>query len=429
MAKGTIAVVGGSVWPGQGANLIPDQTIIALDGVITEIGPREGVTVPDSARVIDARGRFVIPGLSDAHVHLTTNSDEDFYGSWPTFLNERALPEQTLHGVRNGIRALASGFTNLRVMGIRGAGEPQYRDFAAKGLLPGPRMLVSPWWISMTNGHGDVFYPKHHPRQEWDTADGPDECRKLVRILSRAGADFIKVMASGGLLSSGDKASWPNYTVEELTAIVDEAHALDLKVAAHATGLSGIRRALEAGVDSIEHGIYMEEAEAQQMVEQGTWLVPTMAITDGFTRPQPGIAPEHLAKTQGVASRARDMFQMALEMGVRIAAGTDGGDHIAAMGEHARELEIYTELGMNRIAALETATINCAELFGLEGQIGVLAPGAHADIVVLEDNPLEDIYALRRERGIVNVIKDGTDYTGLLGRTFETEPLRVPPMD
>jgi imidazolonepropionase-like amidohydrolase len=165
------------------------------------------------------------------------------------------------------------------------------------------------------------------------------------------------------------------------------------------------------------------------MVEQGTWLVPTMAITDGFTRPQPGIAPEHLAKTQGVASRARDMFQMALEMGVRIAAGTDGGDHIAAMGEHARELEIYTELGMNRIAALETATINCAELFGLEGQIGVLTPGAHADIVVLEDNPLEDIYALRRERGIVNVIKDGTDYTGLLGRTFETEPLRVPPMD
>ena len=134
----------------------------------------------------------------------------------------------SLHGQRNGLRALASGFTTLRLMGIRDAGEPEIRDFTERGLMIGPRLLVTPWWISMTNGHGDLFYSKNHPRREWDTVDGADACRALVRLLARRGADFIKVMASGGLLSSGDKASWPNFTPAELDAIVDEAHALDL---------------------------------------------------------------------------------------------------------------------------------------------------------------------------------------------------------
>ncbi|WES64376.1 amidohydrolase family protein [Microbacter sp. GSS18] len=429
MSEKTLAVVGADVWPGHGPDMLPDQTIVAADGVITAVGPRESTPVPVGARVIDAAGKYVIPGLADAHVHLTTNADESHYGPWSQFLNERTVQEMALHGIRNGLRALTTGFTTLRVMGIRGAGEPELRDFTAKGLLPGPRLFVTPWWVSMTNGHGDLFYPKHHPRWEWDTADGPDQCRQLVRILAREGADFIKVMASGGLLSAGDKASWPNYTVEELKAIVDEAHAMDLKVAAHATGLAGLRRALEAGVDSIEHGTFLEEAEAAQMAETGTVLVPTLAITDAFTGDVGGVKPELAAKARAVVERHRSGFQFALDAGVKIAMGTDSGDHVAPFGEQAREFELYCEHGMKPYEALETATLATAELFDRTGELGLVAAGSVADLVVLEQNPLDDITALRAPGGIINVVKDGVDYTALLGLSFETEPLRVPPMN
>jgi imidazolonepropionase-like amidohydrolase len=430
MPSNAIAIIGGNVWPGSGPDLLPDHTVIAEAGRIVSVGPRESAVVPSGATVIDATGLTVIPGLSDAHVHLTTNSDESHVEDNSGYLNTTPPQEQALHGLRNGLRALCAGFTTVRVMGLRDAGEVEYRDFINRGLLFGPRMFVAPWWITMTNGHGDLFFPRNRVRRELDTADGPDEVRRLVRYQARQGADFIKVMASGGVMSNGDDPSWPNYSVEELRTIVEEAHSMDMSVAAHAHSAEGVRRCLAAGVDTIEHGTFMGPDELVQMKETGTFLIPTMSINywlanHGANR---GAGAGNVGKVRRVVVQQREMVQRAFEAGVRIVMGTDSSGDLCPFGEHAREIELYTEVGMQPYQALETATVGAAEMYGRAGELGVLAPGAVADAVVLDGNPLSDISVLRRPGGIRHVVKDGADLSALLGNDEETRTLRVPRM-
>ncbi|MCS5498285.1 amidohydrolase family protein [Cnuibacter physcomitrellae] len=430
METQSIAVVGADVWPGSGDALLADQTIVTDGRRIAAIGPRATTEVPSGARIVDGAGLTVIPGLIDAHVHLSMNSDESTVKPVLPYLGQTTPQEMALHAQRNASRALAAGFTTLRVMGNRDAGERAYRDFIERGLAIGPRLVITPWWISMTNGHGDLFYPSYFGRRELDTADGVDGVRRMVRILAREGADFIKVMASGGLLSAGDKASWRNYTVAELSAIVDEAHSFDMKVAAHATGLAGIRNSLEAGVDSIEHGTYLEQDEVDRMVEQGTVLVPTLSVGTWLQEsgPEFGISPENMEKVRAAGGRAIDSFRMAHEAGVTIVAGTDSGDHACPFGQNARELELYVQNGMTSAEALEAATLHAAELLGLGGEVGVLAPGARADLVIVDGDPLADITVLRTPGRIRTVIKDGADVSIVLGQREGTEAAHVPPM-
>lgn len=402
-----------ALWPGYGPRVQPDMAILLSKGKVARIAPSSVIEAPEGARVVDGAGATAIPGLSDIHVHLTTNSDMRQVVDNATY---RALvpgTEKLLHGVRNGLRALKAGVTTLRVMGHRESGDVELAAMIERGLIPGPRLLVAPWVISMTGGRGDLFYPAAWPRQYLDTADGIEECRKVVRLQRKLGAGFIKVTASAGVLSADDKVHWPNYTVEELKVIVSEAHDYDLKVAAHAHSTEGIKRALLAGVDTLEHGTNLDDECIAMMVEQGTWLVPTLAITDSLLRrgAASGARAEGLAKLEIARANQSRSIVKAIAAGVKIAMGTDSSGNLCRFGEHARELELYVELGMTPAKALETATSAAAEALDLAGEIGTLDAGKCADIVLVNGNPLQDIYLLQREGGLRRVYRNGIDVT------------------
>lgn len=404
---GTIAIVGGQVWTG-GNTSIPDGVVVTKGMAIAAVGPRDSVEVPAHATIVDAAGATVLPGLIDMHVHLATNSDRSTTVANADYLAWAPPAVKLLHAVRNAQRSLASGFTTLRAIGLVDGGEVHLKDFSQRGLLPLPRIHLAPWWMSMTGGHGDMFYPPHFERPEWYTADGIDGVRRSVRKQVSLGADFIKVMASGGSLSHGDDPEWPNYTTDEISAIVDESHTYGLTVAAHAHGLEGIRRSLDAGVDSIEHGTFLDEEHAMRMKEAGTFLVPTMEIGEHTLRTAEKLGTDQqlLAKVRAGHERRQRAFHLAREAGVKIAMGTDSAADFAPFGNNARELEIYVELGMTPVEALRTATSVAAELLQRD-DLGVLKAGASADLVVVDGDPLSDITVLRRPGAVRKVMKDG----------------------
>jgi imidazolonepropionase-like amidohydrolase len=311
------------------------------------------------------------------------------------------------------MRALAAGFTTLRVMGHRDVGEVELRHFIDSGFLPGPRLKVSSWPISMTGGRGDLFWPSSLPRDPWDTADGIEECRKVVRLQRKLGADFIKVTASGGMLSSGDRPHWPNYTVDELRVIADEAHTYDMRVAAHAHSTSGIKRSLAAGIDTIEHGSFLDDECIEMMLERGTYLVPTLAINDWILSRgrSSGAQADGIAKLERAGRAQLDSLQKAIAAGVKIAMGTDSTGTICPFGQHARELELYVQAGMSPAAALATATGVAAQALGLEDEQGTIDVGKIADLVVVDGDPTVDISLLRRPGGIRRVYRAGVDVT------------------
>jgi imidazolonepropionase-like amidohydrolase len=300
-------------------------------------------------------------------------------------------------------------------MGHRDVGEVELRTFTDQKLITGPRLLVSPWVISMTGGRGDLFYPANWPRAVFDTADGVDECRKVVRLQRKQGANFIKVTASGGMLSESDQPHWPNYREEELRAIVEEAHDYEMTVAAHAHSTEGINRALAAGVDTLEHGTHLDERHVEMMLKQGTYFVPTLAIADwiatnGKAR---GVRPDGLAKITKTKERQIESVQLAHKAGVKIAMGTDSTGTLCPFGQHAREIELYVEAGLSPVEALMTATSIAAEALGLAHEIGALEVGKAADVVLVNGDPTKDVTILRRDGGIRSVFRQGIPVTSL----------------
>lgn len=390
-----------------------DWTTDAVDGTITALNPASAGATDAGGKSpgrASADGLSIIPGLIDTHVHLVGHAGHgsaDFL-TWPLVTRPE---EQTLHGLANARTALRAGVTTVRDLS---ADDIQFslRRAIEQGVVDGPRMQAH-GMVSMTAGHGDLFIPPAFPLRKL-LADGPDECRKLVRHWARAGADGIKIATSGGVLSVGDKSAWRNYTGAEIDAIVDEAHALGLRVAAHAHTADGIDAAIRHGVDSIEHGTLLTGEQASLIAAAGITVAPTLLINDRIAAGENGVSPEQAEKAGELVGRRDALFRAAADAGVEFVLGTDANGHHVRFGDQMEEVRLMASIfGWTPARALESATSRAARALGASGTLGVLAPGAAADFVVLDGRPWEDIAELDVSR-IVAVVSRGRVVAGAL---------------
>jgi imidazolonepropionase-like amidohydrolase len=384
-----------------------EQAYVLIEGrFITRVAPMSELQLPSQVQSFDLGGATLMPGLIDAHVHLLANAAErrqDIHLWNVTTFTE----EQTLHAARNAEIALESGVTTVRDMaGSRP--EVSVKHAVDDFVIRGSRVVAS-GFVGMTAGHGDMFCPPAIDRRLWKTADGPSACRQLVREYARDGVDFIKICTSGGVLSQGDRPNWRNYSPEETAAIVDEAHALGMRVAAHAHTVEGIRQALKAGVDTIEHGSQLTDELATEMAKQGTWLCPTLTLAayileHGKAR---GVPAESLRKGAETHKSLLEGVRRAHKEGVRIAVGTDSCNTMA-FGNHAKELELLQEtLNLTGVEIIAMATQSSADAIGLGERVGSVAPGRWADLLVVDGDPQADCRLLQDRRRILLVVRDG----------------------
>ncbi|CAN5388330.1 amidohydrolase family protein [soil metagenome] len=355
-------------------------------------------------------GLSVIPGLIDTHVHLigfAGTGSPDFL-TWPIITRPE---EQVLHGLANARKGLAAGVTTMRDLS---ADEVQFslRRAIDAGIVEGPR-LQAHGMVGMTAGHGDLFTPAAYPIRK-PTADGPDECRKLVRYWARAGADGIKIATSGGVLSVGDKSAWRNYTRAEIAAVVDEAHALGMLVAAHAHTAEGIDIALEEGVDSLEHATLITAEQAARAAASGVTIAPTLLINEVIAAGRAGVNAEQADKATQLVVKRDALLRAAADLGADFVLGTDANAHHVAFGDQMEEVRRMAGVfGWTASRALEAATSRAASAIGRSSDLGRLQPDYLADFVVLDGRPWEDIDALRVEN-IVAVVSRGRVVAGSL---------------
>ncbi|MCS6930379.1 MAG: amidohydrolase family protein [Saprospiraceae bacterium] len=386
--------------------VLTQMTVVVEGDRIARIEPGY-LQPPVGAQVVDWKNYTVLPGLIDCHVHIESEQSRTTYYDRYTLDDT----EYAIRGVVYAERTLRAGFTTVRDLGGRGA-NLAIRNAIQQGWIPGPRILTAGKSISITGGHGDyttgarsdLFDPP--PGVEDGIANGPDACRAAVRHQIRRGADLIKVTATGGVLSLARDGRLPHYAEDELVAIVRTARDLGVRVAAHAHGDEGARRAIVAGVNSIEHGTFMTDQTLSLMAHSGTWYVPTLtagwAVTDSARRAH-GFFPEVVRrKALDIGPTVMETLGRAYRAGVKIAFGTDAG--VFPHGKNALEFHYMAQAGMKPWDILRAATVNAAELLGLENEIGRIAPGFAADLVAVRDNPLENIRTFER---VVAVMRAG----------------------
>jgi imidazolonepropionase-like amidohydrolase len=391
-----VIVHAGHVLDVKSGKMLADQTIEIENGKIVSMAAASEARNSADATRIDLPNATILPGMIDAHTHLTFD---------PVFGYEQlaiSTPREALIGAKNARLTLLAGFTTVRNVGARGYTDVALRDAINAGDVPGPRMLVSGPALGITGGHCDNnMLPFEYHATEDGVADGIAGVQQKVRQNIKYGADVIKVCATGGVLSLGDNPQSSQYTLEEMKAIVADAHRLGRKVAAHAHGAEGIRWAAEAGVDSIEHGSYIDDAAIAAMKEHGTYLVPTLYLGDwmidnaGLTRlPSP-----LLAKARDVIPAARKNIAHAFASGVKVALGTDAA--VYPHGMNAHEFAVMVKLGLTPLQSIQAGTINAADLLGWAGKVGTLEPGAWADIVAVDGDPLKDVTTLERVKFVM----------------------------
>jgi imidazolonepropionase-like amidohydrolase len=403
----TIVVHCGQLLAIPGQEPRADQTIVVKgDRIVAvlpgKVPPKEAAAGADAV-LVDLSGAFVLPGLIDCHVHLTNQFDK---GVRLRFVEESDA-DAAIKGVAYARRTLLAGFTTVRDLG--GAGDAPFalRDGIAAGLIPGPRMIVAGKAISPTGGHADLTLGYRDdlfamPTAMEGSADGADGCRKAVRAQVKRTADVIKLTATGGVLSN-TAAGWEQqFFDDELSAIVMTAHLLGRRVAAHAHGTRGIKAALRAGVDSIEHGTFMDDEAIALFKQNGTYWVPTMMAAETVARNAevPGYYTAPVAaKARVIGPAIGATFAKALQAGVKIAFGTDSG--VSAHGQNAHELELMVKGGMSPAQAIAAATVSAADLCNLSAEIGTIEPGKAADLVATAKSPLADVSELTRVKFVM----------------------------
>lgn len=387
--------------PGEAAET--NRSVIIRNGLVVEVADgfvdashiETGAT--DSLVIHDLRDLFVLPGLIDSHVHITDELDQRAKLRRVELSHE----ETALFAARNARTTLHAGFTTVRDLGGRG-GKSVFalRDAIAAGYVPGPRIIAAGDVISPTGGHGqrhgyrdDVFAVIKHT----GICDGVADCRRAVRDQVRRSADVIKFVATGGVLSETDAGTGKQFFDDELAAIVDTAHALGRKVAAHAHNADGINAALRAGVDSIEHGTFLDKESLKLFRKTGAYLVPTIlagaTVSEIAADKNSHFAPAVRSKASKVGPALIAMISVAHSEGIKIAFGTDS--YVSRHGQNAREFEYLVEAGLTPMEAIKTATVNAAELLGQSSQLGTLESGKYADLVAVEGDPLADISVLQ----------------------------------
>jgi imidazolonepropionase-like amidohydrolase len=387
-----VAIHAGKVLDVRTGNYLSDQIIWIEGERIKAIGGASEISrrLPASVMTIDLSNATVLPGLIDCHTHLTMTP----YDSGPAGMR-KSYPRQALTGARNARVTLEAGFTTVRNVGANGYSDIALRDAINAGDVPGPRMLASGPPLSITGGHADNNFLA--PQYNWSddgVADGVDGVTLKVREDIKYGADVIKFMATGGVLSEGDNPALAQYSPEEMKAIVETAHGLGRKVAAHAHGATGIKYAVLAGVDSIEHGSYINDEDIQLMKERGTYLVPTVYLEDWLMEnvQSLGLTPNMIEKANMVLPIAQAHLSHAFKSGVKIAFGTDAA--VYPHGLNAHEFGKMVSMGMTPLQSIQAATVNAADLLGWTDRVGTIEPGKFADIIAVQGDPLADVHVL-----------------------------------
>lgn len=385
-----IAIKAGRVLDVRTGQMLNNAFILIEGERITAVGAN--VTVPAGAEVIDLKTMTVLPGLIDCHTHLTFDPNQ--FGVSGLV---RSVPRQALTGAKNARITLLAGFTTVRNLHANGYSDIALRDAINAGDVPGPRIMASGPALGITGGHVDEnFLPFEFQHKAEGVADGVENVMAKTREIIKYGANVIKFCSTGGVLSLGDDPKAAEFTMDEMKAIVGEAHRLGRKVAAHAHGGEGLKQAVLAGVDSIEHGSYIDDEGIRLMKEKGTYLVPTIYLTEWFMEnyEKLGLPPQIIAKAKDVMPAMKKNLTRAIQQGVPVAFGTDAA--VYPHGLNGREFAVLVRMGMTPIQAIQTATINASKLVDRADSIGTIEAGKFADLIAVEGDPIKDVTELER---------------------------------
>src|SRR6202000_1354281 len=401
VSAGRTLIRAGHVIDVHTGNELADETVIVEGDKIVGVAKTAETPAKAGDRVVDLTQYTVLPGMIDVHVHLTMVTNFD-----PYFELSMTPAKEAILGVENAKTTLEAGFTSVRNVGAGGWTDVALRDEINAGHIPGPHMQVSGPPLGITGGHMDEnLLPEQYHVEGEGVADGIAGVQHMVRNNIKYGADLIKIGASGGVLSKGDDPQASQYTLEEMQAIVADAHRLGRKVAAHAHGAQGILWASEAGVDSIEHGSYMNDEDIAMMKKHGTYFVPTAYLVD-WMQENGHLPPFCLQKMKDVSAVEKTNATKAIAAGSKVARGTDAA--VYPHGLTAHELDVYVnQFGMKPLAALQTGTLNAADLMGWSDKVGSLDPGKWPDVIPIQGDPLADVRLLQH---VPFVMKSGVIY-------------------